>query len=164
MNTAIPNPTTLTSAPLRHRLQLELNAPVTEVWTLVGDHKRLPEYSDGIERVVVTEDPPARVCYFRPPEGTAEGMRVRELIRWQEPNIGYSAGAEPGNDFGLINDLSLVTLTPTPRGTLFTWEQHYDHPDLPMIRANFDAGIADIGERLVARFGGRVVDRYVDQD
>jgi hypothetical protein len=76
--------------------------------------------------------------------------------------VGYSTSAEPANDFGLANDLSLVTVTATPSGTIFTWEQYYDHPDLPAMRAGFDEGIADIGRQLVARFGGCIIERYVD--
>jgi hypothetical protein len=160
--TNIPNVRTLTSAPLRHRLRVELNAPVAAVWAVVGDHERLPEYSEGIERVEVTAGRDARVCYFRPPDGAADGIVLRELIRWEAPNVGYSTSADTPNDFGLTNDLSLVTVDAIPAGTMFTWEQYYDHPDLPAMRANFDDGIADIGRRLVARFGGRIVERYVD--
>lgn len=77
-------------------------------------------------------------------------------------NVGYSTSADLANEFGLTNDLSLVTVVATPQGTMFAWEQYYDHVDLPAMRADFDQGIADIGQRLVARFGGRIVERYVD--
>ena len=159
---AIPNPATLTSAPLRHRLRVALNAPVADVWALVGDHTRLPEYSAGIERVDVMPGGSARVCYFRSADGGTGGPVLRELIRWEATRQGYSASADVPNDFGLTNDLSLVTVAQAPEGTLFTWEQYYDHPDLPVMRAGFDEGIADIGERLVARFGGQIVEGYVD--
>lgn len=158
----IPKATTLTSAPLRHRLRVELNAPVPEVWELVGTHERLPEYSAGIERVAVTSGREARVCYFRPGDGVTNGMVLRELIRWEAPNVGYATSAEVPNDFGLTNDLGIVTVVAAPQGTTFTWEQYYDHSDLPAVRSSFDEGIADIGERLIQRFGGRVVERYVD--
>ncbi|MCI0354538.1 MAG: hypothetical protein L0099_05800 [Acidobacteria bacterium] len=104
----------------------------------------------------------ARVLHFRPRDGAAGGMVLREIIRWEAPNLGYSTSADPANDFGLMNDLALVTVVATPQGTMFTWEQYYDHSDLPAMRAGFDQGIADIGQRLVARFGGRVVERFVD--
>jgi hypothetical protein len=160
--TDVPNPTAFTSAPLRHRLCVELNAPVPEVWALVGDHARLPEYSEGIERVVLTKDRGARVCHFRPRDGAPDGIVLREHIRWEAPNVGYSTSADPANQFGLTNDLSLITVVATPQGTMFTWEQYYQHPDLPAMRADFDQGLVDIGQRLVARFGGRIVERYVD--
>ena len=161
--TEIPRAATFTTAPLRHRLRVELNAPVREVWALVGDHRRLPEYSEGIERVDVTPDRGARICHFRPPQGATEGIVLRELIRWEKPAVGYSTSADIPNDFGLINDLSIVTVAPASEGTLFTWEQYYDHPDLPAMLASFDEGIVDIGQRLAARFGGRIVERYLDR-
>src|SRR5688500_7318682 len=155
---AAPVPT----SPLRHRLRVELDAPVPDVWALVGDHRRLPEYSAGIERVELTSARDARLCYFRPQPGTTEGIVLREFIRWEIPNVGYSTSAAIPNGFGLTNDLSIVTVSESGRGTLFTWEQYYDHPDLPTMRAGFDEGILDIGQQLLARFGGRVIERYVD--
>jgi hypothetical protein len=157
-----PNPATLTSAPLRHRLRLELDAAVSDVWALAGNHERLPEYSEGIERAEMTSARDARICHFRPRGGESEGLVLREHIRWQAPNAGYATSAEPANPFGLVNDLSIVTVAASPRGTMFTWEQYYDHDDLAAMRAGFDDGLAGIGRRLVARFGGRLVERYVD--
>lgn len=156
------DPGTFTSAPLRHRLRVELDAPVTDVWSLAGDHPRLPEYSAGIERVDVTTDRDARICRFRPLVEGTDGIVLRELIRWEEPLVGYATSADSPNDFGLRNDLSFVTVVESPIGTILTWEQYYDHDDLPSMRAGFDQGIADIGERLVARFGGRIVEKFVD--
>jgi uncharacterized protein YndB with AHSA1/START domain len=160
--TDVPSAAAFTSAPLRHRLRVELDAPVRDVWALVGDHARLPEYSAGIQRVDLAEGGGARICYFRAPDGS-DGPVLRELIRWEAPDVGYSTSADTPNDFGLANDLSIVTVAAAPEGrTLFTWEQHYDHADLPAMRASFDQGIVDIAERLVARFGGRVLERHVD--
>jgi hypothetical protein len=65
-----PSPTSLTAAPLRNRVRIELPAPVAEVWALVGRLERYPEYSAGLERVDVTRDGNGRcteyVCHFRP--------------------------------------------------------------------------------------------------
>ena len=156
-----PYVTALATAPLRHRLRLELDAAPEEVWRLVGNHTRFPEYSAGIARVEVAPDGKSRTCYFRGPDG-GEAIALTERIRWEKPNVGYSASAEPGNAFGLTDDLSLVTLTPTPKGTQFTWEQHYNNQDLPMARASFHEGLVDISQRLIARFGGRVLETYID--
>lgn len=38
---------------------------------------------------------------------------------------------------------------------------HYDAEDLAMSGAEFDRALANIGENLVRRFGGRVIERYV---
>ena len=77
-------------------------------------------------------------------------------------NLGYATSAEPGNAYGLSNSLSLVSVRPAAGGTLMTWEEYYDSTDLPVARASFDDGIADIASRLVAKFEGRVVERYLD--
>jgi hypothetical protein len=159
----IPSPATLTGAPLRHRLRVELTAPIPDVWALVGSHTRLPEYSAGIESVEVETQGAtrARVCRFRAPDG-GTGPTLRERIRWEAPNRGYATSADPDNAFGLANSLSLVTIEPAKDGTLLTWQEFYDNADLATARASFDDGLADIGARLVARFGGRVLERYID--
>jgi hypothetical protein len=156
-----PAAATLTSAPLRHRLRVELRAPVGEVWALVGDHTRLPEYSAGLERVELSPGREARVCRFRPRD-SADEMSLREVLRWEAAGVGYATSAEPGNAFGLEHDLSLVTVAPSTAGTIVTWQQHYDSADLPAMRAEFDGALADMGARLAARFGGRILERYVD--
>jgi hypothetical protein len=159
----IPSPADFTSAPLRHRLKVELHGRLADVWALVGDHERLSEYSAGISQVELATDRNARTCFFLAPDGTSEGIVLREIIRWEAPMVGYATSALVPNDFGLTNDLALVTLAAVAGVTALTWEQYYDHPDLPMMRANFDEGLVDIGQRLTDRFGGRIVERYVDE-
>lgn len=39
---------------------------------------------------------------------------------------------------------------------------HFDAEDLPAAKAGIDEALADIAENLIARFGGRVVERYVE--
>jgi hypothetical protein len=160
-----PNPQDLTSSPLRHRLRLELRAPVPEVWALIGRHVRMPEYSAGIASVEIetaSDGSRERVCQFRSPDGAGLGPKLRERIRWEAPDVGYATSANPANDFGLENSLELVTVVAAPAGTLLTWEEYYDSPDLPVARASFDDGLADIARRLVDRFGGRILERYAD--
>jgi hypothetical protein len=164
-NTSKPNTKDFISAPLRHRLRLELSASVPDVWALIGQHVRMPEYSAGISSVELKEAPDGsrtRVCQFRSPDGPAPGPTLRERIRWEAANIGYATSAEPGNDFGLENSLELVTVEGAPAGTLLTWEEYYDSQDLAAARASFDEGLADIGRRLADRFGGRILERYSD--
>lgn len=162
----IPSPASSTSAPLRNRMRVELHAPVPEVWGLVGDIARLPEYSAGLERVDVKKGPSGApeeyVCYFKPIEEGAFGAVARDLVRWYEPNRGWaSIDAEP-NDFGTKNSLHMVMLAPTERGTIVEWFAHYDAMDLETNRSELDKAYADIAERLIQRFGGRVIERYVE--
>lgn len=46
----VPSASDFTSSPLRNRIRVELEAPVSTVWELVGDLSRFPEYSVGLER------------------------------------------------------------------------------------------------------------------
>ncbi len=161
------NAETVTSAPLRNRLRVELDAPVADVWALIGDLPRFPEYSSGLQRVVADGSPDSAptqyVCHFKPREPGGEVVVHRELVRWYESNRGYaSSGAEENDFFGLTNDLNLVTVEPSKAGTLLTWEEYYDSEHLGMNRASYDEALADIGENLVRRFGGRVIERFVD--
>lgn len=163
--TAIPDVKTLTSAPLRHRLRIELNAAVTEVWTLVGNHARMPEYSAGIASVEIEREKDGtrvRVCKFRSPDGHGDGPTMRERVRWEATNMGYATMGDPGNPFGLQDNVELVTVAPASGGTMLTWDEYYNNADLPAARASFDDGLSDIAARLMARFGGRVVERFVD--
>jgi hypothetical protein len=48
----VPSASDFTSSPLRNRIRVELDAPVSEVWELLGDLSRFPEYSEGLERSV----------------------------------------------------------------------------------------------------------------
>jgi hypothetical protein len=86
----------------------------------------------------------------------------RNVVRWYEPNVGYASSAQADNAFGVTNDLNLVRAEPFGEGTLVTWEVYYEAANLPMMRAEDDDAFADIAERLIARFGGHVIERTVD--
>lgn len=162
----VPDIKTLTKAPLRHRLRVSLRVKVDAVWEVVGDLSRMPEYSAGLARVDVergTGGVPARfVCHFKPTEPGGAIIVHPNTIPWYKPKLGWaSADVEP-NDFGLTGSVHLVTLQPSAEGTLVTWIVHYNAPDLDAQRTGLDLALADIGERLVTRFGGEVVERYLD--
>ena len=164
--TEAPKVTNFTDAPLHNRVQIELFATASDVWSLVGDISRLPEYSSGLEEVEVNPNdgtvPREYICHFKPSESGSEGFVHRELVRWYEPNIGFASVAEEPNVFGLSKTLSLITLRSTPGGTTVTWEQYYYASDLEMNKAAFDQALTDIATRLVERFGGRIVERRVE--
>jgi Polyketide cyclase / dehydrase and lipid transport len=166
MHGNVPVADTFTSAPLRNRLRVQLNQPVEVVWSLVGDLNRLPEYSAGIDRVESTTDSHGActeyTCYFKPRAAGDVGVVDRNVVRWYERNVGYASSARENNAFGITNDLNLVTLEPSAGGTTVTWDEYYDAAELAMMRAEYDDAFADIAERLVARFGGYVVERTVD--
>jgi hypothetical protein len=157
----VPSPSDFISSPLRNRLVVELDAPVSEVWELMGDLSRFPEYSAGLERVEAQVDGDGRcveyTCYFKPIEEGSEGIVTREIMKWYEPSRGYlSVEAEPGNT------VALTTLDPIPAGTRVTTDMYFDADELDMYKAALDEALADIAENLIGCFGGRVIDRYVE--
>jgi len=165
--TKSPQAAAFTNAPLRNRIRVELKAPASEAWALVGKLGRLPEYSAGLEKVEAREDASGActeyVCHFNPMQEGAAGAVHRELVRWYEANRGYASSGAEGNAFGLKNDLNLVLLEPSKAGTIVTWDEYYDSQDLDMSRASYDEALAEIADNPVRRFGGSVLERHVDR-
>lgn len=159
-----PAVATLTPAPLRNRIRAALAAPPSDVWALIGDPARFPEYSAGLERVDSVFDPGGRctefVCHFKPLAEGQPGIVDRNIVRWHKAGHGYASSGTPGNAFGLSADLNLVTLEPAAAGTLLTWDEYFEAQDLDAIRTEFDQAFADIADRLIARFGGHLIERF----
>jgi carbon monoxide dehydrogenase subunit G len=162
----VPSAKNFTSSPLRNRLRVELGAPIAEVWELMGDLSRFPEYSAGLERVEAKEDEDGRcveyTCYFKPLEEGAEGAVSRDVMKWYEPNRGYLS-VEVEGTWGGDKTVALVTLDPIPEGTRVTNDMHFEAEDLDAAKTAIDEAFADIAQNLIARFGGRVVERYVEE-
>ena len=162
----VPAADTFTSAPLRNRLRVQLNQPVEFVWSLIGDLRRLPEYSAGLARVESVTDARGActeyTCHFKPRAAGEDGIVDRNVVRWYERNVGYASSAQGNNAFGVADDLNLVSVEPSAGGTIVTWEEYYEAADLQMMRAEYDDAFADVAERLIARFGGHVIERTVD--
>jgi carbon monoxide dehydrogenase subunit G len=164
--TGLPAASTFTSSPLRNRLRMELDAPVSDVWALMGDLARFPEYSEGLERVDVELDEEGRctayTCHFKPVEEGAEAPVSRDVMKWYEPDRGYLSVEVEGNA-GTENTVAFMTLDPLPAGTRLTYDMHFDAEDLGAAKAAIDGVNADMADRLIARFGGRVSERYVEE-
>ncbi|MGH6689854.1 MAG: nuclear transport factor 2 family protein [Gammaproteobacteria bacterium] len=156
---------TLTPAPLRNRIRAELDAPTTEVWALIGDLARFPEFSAGLERVDLTLDADGRcteyVCHFKPVAAGQPGIVHREIMRWHAPGRGYASSAAAGNAFGLTDNVNLVTIEPSPGGTLLTWDEYFESRDVESNQASYDQALGDIADRLITRFGGRMIERFI---
>lgn len=158
----IPTASLFTSSPLRNRIRVELDVSVSEVWELMGDLTRFPEYSVGLEKVEAKSDENGTcseyTCYFKPQEEGGAGMAQREIMLWFEPNRGYASIAEePDNTF------AFMTLEPTQKGTRMNYDMHFDAEDLEAAKTALDEALVDIAENLIRRFGGRVVERYVER-
>jgi hypothetical protein len=158
-----PSASEFTSSPLRNRTRVELDAPISEVWELLGDLSRFPEYSAGLERVDAKVDEDGRcveyTCYFKPLE---EGAVSRDVMKWYEPNRGYLS-VEVGGTWGGGGTVARLTLDSIPGGTRVTNEMHFESEDLQAAKAHIDEALVDIAENLIARFGGRITERYVEE-
>ena len=161
----VPTASDFTSSSLRNRIRMELDAPVSEVWELVGDLARFPEYSAGLERVEATLDDDGRcveyTCYFKPLEDGMEGAVSRDLMKWYEPDRGYLS-VEVEASWGGGNTVVVTTLDPIPRGTRLNYDMHFDAEDLDAAKAAIDEALGDIAENLIRRFGGTLTERYVE--
>jgi hypothetical protein len=51
----------------------------------------------------------------------------------------------------------------SPGGTLVTNDMHFESEDLEAAKAHIDDALVDIAENLIARFGGRLSDHYVEK-
>lgn len=162
----IPSASEFTSSPLRNRVRVELDASVSEVWELMGDLPRFPEYSVGLERVEAKTDENGRcieyTCYFKPFEPGAAGAVSRDVMKWYEPNRGYLS-VEVDGTWGGGGAVAHLTLDPIPGGTRVTNDMHFESEDLEAAKAHIDEALADIAENLIARFGGRLTERYVEE-
>jgi hypothetical protein len=163
--TEVPSANEFTPSPLRNRIRVELDAPPPEVWELMGDLSRFPEYSVGLERVEAVLEEDGRcveyTCYFKPFEEGAEGAVSRDVMKWYEPNRGYLS-VEADGSWGGGNTVALMTLDPIPAGTRLTYDMHFDAEDLASAKAHIDEAQLAMAEAVVARFGGRLVERYVE--
>lgn len=162
---ASPAKTTPPAPPARNRLRLRLDAPPERVWELVGDPGRMHEYSAGLERVHATRAPNGHcteyLCVFKP-MGEMPAIEHREIVRAYEPGRSWTSVAEEPNAFGLENASTTILVERAGAGTTLTWTQSHNAVDLPASKAGFDEALGDIGANLVARFGGEIVERYVE--
>ena len=96
----VPSAHEFTTSPLRNRVRVELEAPVSEVWELLGDLSRFPEYSEGLERVEAVVDDDGRcveyMCYFGRLRGGPKGPGGGAVKRWEGPTGGPRAAGGGG--------------------------------------------------------------------
>ena len=159
----------VTSA-LRNRIKLELNAPVSAVWAIAGDPGRMPEYSGGLEKVDTKKDSSgncsAYTCYFKPIEAGGQSIVHHVKMVWYEPNKGWASIDEEPNAFGLQQSLSLQTFEANDNKTILTWSMHFNSENEESLKANVSALEQalnkDIAQNLIKKFGGRIVESYVE--
>ena len=158
------------SSPLRNRIKLELNAPVSEVWTIVGDPARMPEYSSGLQKVETERNNMgncnAYTCYFKPLDEGGQPTIHHSGMVWYLPQHGWASLDEEPNPFGLQESLTLITFDVNDNKTILTWDMHFNSENEEALKMNISSlGQAlndDIAQNLVKRFGGKVLETYVE--
>lgn len=168
--TILPTADKFVNSPLRTSLKLELNAPVSEVWAMVGNPARMPEYSAGLRKVDTRYDGSGKctgyTCHFFPAEKGGQETVHTEIMKWYEPNRGLASVAEEPNVFGLQQSLGLVTIEPQGNKTILKWDIHFNAENEEAIKMNisvFEQSLnADIAQNLIKKFGGKVLESYIE--
>lgn len=165
----VPTADKFVTSPLRNRIKLELNAPVSDVWPLVGDPGRMPEYSAGLQKVETQKDASGKftgfTCYFKPVEEGQQGITHHIKMVWYEQGTGWASLDEEPNAFGLQQSLTILTFESKDNKTIVTWEMNFNAANEESIRLNVSAleqALNDIAQNLIKRFSGRVLENYAD--
>src|SRR5688500_9556571 len=168
--TVLPAADKFVTSPLRNRIKLELSAPVPDVWAVIGDPGRMPEYSAGLQKVDTKKDSSGKyvayICHFKPMEEGEEGIVHNVNMIWYEPNKGWASLDEEPNAFGLQQTLTLITLDAKDDKTILQWDMHFNSKNEEAIKMNVSsleqALNHDIAQNLTKKFGGKVLESYVD--
>ena len=164
--TTMPQASQFTLSPLRNRMKLELNAHVSEVWSLVGDPGKMPQYSAGLNSVDTKKDEKGNcieyLCHFKPMTPGDKGVDHKAIMKWYEPMKGWASVDEEPNAFGMTESLSLLTFSESDGKTMLQWDVHFNATDLEMNKKGFEQAFADMSKQLTDRFGGRVVENSVE--
>jgi len=162
-----PSASDFANSPLRNRMVLELNKPVSIVYDLVGDPTNISKYSAGLEKVE-TEMKNGKcisyTCYFKPMTEGEEGVIHTEKLVWQETNLGWASAKKEATDFGFTDSFSLTTLEEKGDKTILKWDMHFNHDNAEMLIMNKTTLVEvfnDMANQLIAKFGGKLIENYM---
>ncbi|MGW9686354.1 SRPBCC family protein [Flagellimonas sp. 2504JD1-5] len=167
----VPLASDFVSSPLRNSIELELNASTTEVWELIGKLERMPEYSSGLKKVEAKYNDSNHcqrfTCTFFPMEEGMPETTHTEIMKWYQPNVGLASMAEEPNALGLKNSLGFLLLKSEGAKTILLWSQYFDADSEESLKMNIEgfrlALNEDIANNLIRKFGGRILENYVQQ-
>ncbi len=170
-NAALPRPDKWVTSPVRNKITLELNAPIAEVWALVGDPAKMPAYSPGLQKVDTRLDALGKcseyTCHFKPAEQGGQVIIHTAKMLWYEPMKGWASRDEEPNAFGLQQSLTLVTMEEKEHKTILHWAMHFDCENEELLQMNVSALEQalnkDIAAHLTATFGGKVVENFMQE-
>lgn len=166
---ALPTAHKWVKSPLRNRITLKLNAPLAEVWALVGDPAKMPTYSSGLSKVDTMTDDSGKytgyTCYFKPMEEGGEEMAHTSKMLWHESMKGWASRDEEPNALGLHESLSLIMLEAKEGKTILSWSMHFNCESEEMLQLNVSsleqALNREIAQQLIGKFGGEIFESYI---
>lgn len=164
----LPTANKFVTSPIRNRLVLELNKPVSEVWATIGNPAKMPTYSAGLAKVELRSTTDGKcteyTCYFKPiEEGGKETVHTAKML-WYESKKGWASLDNEPNEFGLKQSLTLITMEQQGEKTIVSWSMHFNCDTDKMIamnKASLEQALFDIGNQLVRKFGGKIVENFV---
>lgn len=166
--TMLPTAEKFVTSKMRNRLTIELDKSISEVWKIIGDPKKMPTYSAGLNRVETKMDGnncAEYTCYFKPIEkGETEIIHSAKML-WYAQNKGWASLDNEPNEFGLKQSLSLITLEPKGNKTVLKWSMHFNCDTKKVLQMNtiaLNQALNDIGKKLINKFGGRMTENYVE--
>jgi carbon monoxide dehydrogenase subunit G len=166
---ALPTTDKWVKSPIRNRLVVELDKSLSEVWALVGDPANMPKFSAGLDSVTTkTENGKCTqyTCYFKPMKEGEPGYVHTDNMLWQEENRGWASRTPEPNEMGYTDYMSLLTLEDVNGKTKLTWAMTGNHEKAEMIEMNKQGLVQaydDIGKQLVEKFGGKIIENYVEK-
>jgi hypothetical protein len=167
-NVELPTTDKWVKSPVRNRLVVELDKPISEVWSLVGDPTNMPKFSAGLDSVTAKMENgkcTQYTCYFKPMKEGEPGYVHTEDMLWQEANRGWASRAPEPNEMEYTDYLSLLTLEEINGKTKLTWSMTCNHEKREMIDMNKQGLVQafdDIGKQLVSKFGGKLMENYAE--
>ena len=152
----------LTEAPLRVVRAASFNLPPEKVFTLVGNHKSLPQIAPMIHEVSLDNSNAkvenglgcVRICKL------ADGNELREtMVQWNPP-VSYAYAFTGSNPMGTTDHLGVFHCERADDGTtILTWSHYFNHPAADQVAGQLGSIMEMILGNLITQNGGKLVAR-----
>lgn len=168
INVVFPTADKWVKSPLRNNIKIELNAPINEVWAVVGDPAKILTYSSGLNKIETKTDASGKcteyTCFY-PSNGENKEETIHAKMLWHEANKGWASLDEEPNTFGFRQSLALITVEQKENKTILNWDMHYNNESdeiLQMYITSLEQALTDeIARQLTHKFGGSILDSYI---
>ncbi|MDX1523713.1 MAG: SRPBCC family protein [Anaerolineae bacterium] len=160
------NITTLTLAPLRLVKSVWLRASQDKVFSVVADHQQLTELLPWVDSVTIDSSAAEveggigtkRTCNF------GNGLVLEEeIVGWNPPRMYAYQGVEATHPFGMKGHVAVVICEAQADHTMtLTWQHYFDHANPAAMQERMDDGMTCVMQRLIKRFGGKLLESYLN--